>query len=71
MHSLQVDAVLFDLDGTLVDESESYREAIRSTAQRQLREPVTIEETLAGPRAIVGRRLTAPRLRPLIRAGRA
>lgn len=47
MHSLQVDAVLFDLDGTLVDESESYREAIRSTAQRLLREPVTIEETLA------------------------
>jgi HAD superfamily hydrolase (TIGR01548 family) len=47
MHSLQVDAVLFDLDGTLVDESESYREAIRSTAELLLREPVTVEETTA------------------------
>lgn len=47
MHSLQVDAVLFDLDGTLVDESVSYREAIRSTAEILLGEPVTVEEALA------------------------
>jgi hypothetical protein len=39
--------------------------------RRISRARATIEETLAGPRAIVGRRLTAPRLRPLIRAGRA
>ena len=47
MHSLQVDAVLFDLDGTLVDESVSYREAIRSTAELLLHEPVAVEEALA------------------------
>ncbi len=47
MHSLQVDAVLFDLDGTLVDESRSYREAMRSTAERLLHEPVTVEEASA------------------------
>lgn len=47
MLSLRVDAVLFDLDGTLVDESESYREAIRSTAQLLLRAPVSAEESLA------------------------
>jgi HAD superfamily phosphatase len=47
MHSLQVDAVLFDLDGTLVDESKSYREALRKTAQFLLHEPVTLDEALA------------------------
>lgn len=46
MHSLQVDAVLFDLDGTLVDESESYREALRNTAQLLLDEPVSSAEAL-------------------------
>ena len=39
-----VDAVLFDMDGTLVDESESYREAIRSTAQCLLDRPVSSED---------------------------
>jgi HAD superfamily phosphatase len=38
---LEVDAVLFDLDGTLVDESRSYREAIRLTAEFILRASVT------------------------------
>jgi HAD superfamily hydrolase (TIGR01548 family) len=47
MLSLPVDAVLFDLDGTLVDESESYREALRRTAQLLLNEPVSAEEALA------------------------
>ena len=47
MHSLQVDSVLFDLDGTLVDESKSYREALQRTAQFLLHEPVTVEEALA------------------------
>jgi HAD superfamily phosphatase len=46
MPSLRVDAVLFDLDGTLVDESKSYREAIRRTAQRLLGQPVAIQEAL-------------------------
>lgn len=36
-----VDAVLFDLDGTLVDESRSYREAIRLTAEFFLKDAVT------------------------------
>ena len=31
----------------------------------------TMEETLAGPRVIAGRRLTAPQLKQLIRASRA
>jgi HAD superfamily phosphatase len=44
---LRADAVLFDLDGTLVDESKSYREAIRRTAQCLLSEPVAAEEALA------------------------
>lgn len=47
MPNLRVDAVLFDLDGTLVDESQSYREALRSTAQQLLNEPVTADEALA------------------------
>jgi HAD superfamily phosphatase len=47
MLSLRVDAVLFDMDGTLVDESESYREALRRTAQLLLGEPVSTEEALA------------------------
>jgi HAD superfamily phosphatase len=47
MFNLWVDAVLFDLDGTLVDESKSYREAIRRTAQCLLSEPVAAEEALA------------------------
>jgi HAD superfamily phosphatase len=47
MPNLRVDAVLFDLDGTLVDESKSYREAIRRTAQCLLSEPVATEEALA------------------------
>ena len=38
---LIVDAVLFDMDGTLVDESQSYREAIRLTAEFLLKEPVS------------------------------
>jgi phosphoglycolate phosphatase len=42
--ALLVDAVLFDLDGTLVDESASYREAIRLTAEYLLRESVTPDE---------------------------
>src|SRR5579859_2816077 len=42
--SLQVDAVLFDMDGTLVDERASYREAIRLTSQYMLGEPVGEEE---------------------------
>ena len=44
MLHVSVDAVLFDLDGTLVDESESYREAIRSTAQCLLDRPVSDED---------------------------
>ena len=47
MRPLQVDAVLFDLDGTLVDESVSYREAMRRTAELLLGEPVELEEALA------------------------
>jgi HAD superfamily hydrolase (TIGR01548 family) len=37
---LPVDAILFDLDGTLIDESASYREVIRLTAEYLLRAPV-------------------------------
>ena len=44
MPSLQVDAILFDMDGTLIDESQSYREAIRMTAEFLLAEPVTPDE---------------------------
>ena len=42
--SLRVDAVLFDMDGTLVDESASYCEAIRLTAEYLLRAGVTMDE---------------------------
>ncbi|HEX8919134.1 MAG TPA: HAD family hydrolase [Chloroflexota bacterium] len=45
--SLQVDAILFDMDGTLVDERASYREAIRLTAQFLLADPVSEEEVEA------------------------
>jgi HAD superfamily hydrolase (TIGR01548 family) len=38
---LAVDAVLFDMDGTLIDESASYREAIRLTAEHVLGTPVS------------------------------
>lgn len=41
MTSLQVDAILFDVDGTLIDESRSYREAIRRTAEFLLHRPVS------------------------------
>lgn len=41
---ISTDAILFDLDGTLVDESESYREAIRWTAAYLLDEPVSADE---------------------------
>lgn len=44
MQPLQVDAVLFDLDGTLIDESRSYREAIRMTAEFCLGQAVSREE---------------------------
>jgi HAD superfamily phosphatase len=44
MASLQVDAILFDIDGTLIDESRSYREAARRTAEFLLRSPVTMDE---------------------------
>lgn len=44
MPRLQVDALLFDMDGTLVDERLSYRETIRLTAEHLLREIVTPEE---------------------------
>lgn len=44
MASLQVDAILFDIDGTLIDESRSYREAIRRTAEFLLRRSVTMDE---------------------------
>lgn len=44
MPSLQVDAILFDVDGTLIDDSHSYREAIRRTAEHILRCPVTLDE---------------------------
>lgn len=39
-----LDAVLFDMDGTLIDESRSYREAIRLTAEFLLRDAVTMDE---------------------------
>jgi HAD superfamily hydrolase (TIGR01548 family) len=45
--NLEVDAILFDLDGTLVDESSSYREAIRMTAEFLLGEPITREDVSA------------------------
>lgn len=41
MPLLPVDAIIFDLDGTLVDERPSYREAMRRTAEFLLRAPVT------------------------------
>jgi HAD superfamily hydrolase (TIGR01548 family) len=41
---ITTDAVLFDMDGTLIDESGSYREAIRLTAEYVLKEPVTADE---------------------------
>lgn len=44
MSRLRIDALLFDLDGTLIDESESYREVIRLTAEFLLRSPVGSEE---------------------------
>jgi HAD superfamily hydrolase (TIGR01548 family) len=44
MPTLQVDAILFDVDGTLIDERQSYREAIRRTAEHILRSPVTLDE---------------------------
>lgn len=47
MEPLLVDAVLFDLDGTLVDESASYRQVIRLTAEYMLGQPVTADEVEA------------------------
>lgn len=44
MPTLAVDAILFDMDGTLVDESGSYREAIRMTAEYLLSQPVFPQE---------------------------
>lgn len=44
MASLQVDAILFDIDGTLIDESRSYREAARRTAEFLLHQPVATAE---------------------------
>ncbi|HZS94661.1 MAG TPA: HAD-IA family hydrolase [Chloroflexota bacterium] len=44
MPRLRVDAVLFDMDGTLIDESASYREAIRKTAELFLSEAVAMDE---------------------------
>ncbi|HLJ66754.1 MAG TPA: HAD-IA family hydrolase [Chloroflexota bacterium] len=44
MAVLEVDSILFDMDGTLVDESSSYREAIRLTAEYLLRRPVSMDE---------------------------
>ncbi len=40
----QYEALLFDIDGVLVDVSESYREAIRQTASYFLKRPVSIVE---------------------------
>jgi HAD superfamily phosphatase len=69
MQSLQVDAILFDVDGTLIDDSRSYREAIRRTGEYLLRRPVTLDEVDAIKRlpgfnndwdaawALVGRRI--------------
>jgi HAD superfamily phosphatase len=69
MQSLQADAILFDVDGTLIDDSRSYREAIRKTAEYLLRQPVDLDEVDAVKRlpgfnndwdaawALVGRRL--------------
>lgn len=76
MPRLQVDAVLFDLDGTLVDESRSYREAIRLTAEFFLKAEVEageVEEIKALPGfnndwdvtwALIGRRLHGHILQP-------
>jgi HAD superfamily phosphatase len=44
MASLRVDAILFDIDGTLIDESRSYREAARRTAEYLLHRSVTMAE---------------------------
>ncbi|HZU14206.1 MAG TPA: HAD-IA family hydrolase [Chloroflexota bacterium] len=44
MPRLQVDAVLFDMDGTLVDDRVSYWEAIRRTASFLLTQPVELDE---------------------------
>lgn len=44
MASLPVDAILFDIDGTLIDESRSYREAARRTAEFLLHRPVSMAE---------------------------
>lgn len=38
------DALLFDIDGVLVDVSKSYREAIRKTARFFLKRPVSMQE---------------------------
>lgn len=69
MPRLRVDAVLFDMDGTLIDESQSYREAIRMTAELLLSASVSREEVEEVKRvpgfnndwdttwAVIGRRL--------------
>jgi len=44
VHSLAVDAILFDIDGTLVDERRSYREAVRLTAEHVLGESVSEQD---------------------------
>lgn len=44
MPRLRVDAILFDMDGTLIDEIASYWEAIRRTAAHLLAAPVAMEE---------------------------
>lgn len=76
MQSLQVDAILFDVDGTLIDDSQSYREAIRRTGEYLLRQPVTFDEVDAVKRlpgfnndwdatwTLVGRRLHGHILAP-------
>ncbi|MGH2444115.1 MAG: HAD-IA family hydrolase [Chloroflexota bacterium] len=47
MERISVDTILFDMDGTLIDESRSYREAIRMTAEYLLRSAVTRGEVEA------------------------
>jgi HAD superfamily hydrolase (TIGR01548 family) len=71
-----IDAVLFDMDGTLIDERRSYREAIRLTAEFLLRSAVTMDEVEQIKRfpgfnndwdatwALVGRRLHGSILPP-------